>query len=50
MLEQDPNLSEYCNEARDILADASDGHKKVKDTYGQAQELADANPKLLKKN
>jgi hypothetical protein len=50
ILEQDPALSENRNEAQDVLADASEGYKKAKDTYGHAQKLADANPELLKKS
>ena len=50
ILEQDPALSENRNEAQDALADASDGYKKAKEGYGRAQELADANPELLKKS
>ena len=50
ILEQDPILSKNREEVLDILADADDGYKKAGDNYGRAQELADANPKLLKES
>jgi vacuolar-type H+-ATPase subunit I/STV1 len=50
ILEQDPVLSKNREEALAVLAEAGDGYKKAGDNYARAQELADANPKLLNKS
>ncbi len=48
ILERDPTLSENREEAQDILAKAEDGYEEARDAYSRAQELAEANPELLK--
>ena len=49
ILEQDPTLSENRQEALDLLAKAGDSYKESENAYARAQEIADANPDLLKK-
>jgi hypothetical protein len=48
ILESDPSLENDRRKALDILKEVDDGYQKAKDTYGRAQELADANPGLIK--
>jgi hypothetical protein len=50
ILEGDPGLDTDRDKALAILSDVSDGYQSAKDTYGRAQELADANPKLIKQS
>jgi uncharacterized phage infection (PIP) family protein YhgE len=47
ILEEDPTLDEDRERALDLLTQISEGYQRAKDSYGQAQELADANPELL---
>jgi hypothetical protein len=50
ILESDPGLEDDRRRALDILAEVDDGYQKAKDDYERAQELADANPELIKKS
>ena len=50
ILEEDPGLDTGRDKALGILSDVSDGYQRAKDAYGRAQELADANPKLIKQS
>jgi hypothetical protein len=49
ILESDPTLENDRQSALDILSEVSDGYQTAKDRYERAQELADANPELIKK-
>jgi hypothetical protein len=50
ILEEDPTLDEDRERALDLLTQISEGYQRAKDSYGQAQELADANPELLRES
>ena len=50
ILEQDPTLAESREEALDLLAEAGESYQEADDTYGRAQELAEANPELLRES
>jgi hypothetical protein len=50
LLEQDPILSENREEALEILAEVGDGYEEAENAYRRAQELADANPELLRES
>lgn len=50
ILEQDPTLSDSRDEAEETLTEVGDGYQEAEDSYNQAQELADANPELLKES
>lgn len=47
VLAQDPILERDRERALDILSQAGDAYERAEDAYGQAQELAEANPELL---
>jgi hypothetical protein len=47
ILEQDPALENNREEALDLLSEVGDGYEKAEKTYRKAQDLADANPKLI---
>lgn len=48
ILEEDPSLESNNERARNILQEVGDGYQRAEDTYERAQELADANPDLIK--
>ena len=50
ILEQDPTLSDSRDEAEETLTEVGDGYQEAENSYNQAQELADANPELLKES
>jgi len=47
ILEQDPALEDNREKALDLLSEVSEGYQKAEKTYGKAQDLADAHPKLI---
>jgi DNA repair exonuclease SbcCD ATPase subunit len=47
ILEQDPALEDNRDKALDLLSEVSAGYQKAEKTYGKAQDLADAHPKLI---
>ena len=47
ILEQDPALENDREKALDLLDEVSKGYQKAEKTYGEAQNLADAHPKLI---
>jgi hypothetical protein len=47
ILEQDPALENNREEAIDLLSEVSEGYQKAEKTYGEAQDFADAHPKLI---
>ena len=47
ILEEDPTLQDNREKALDLLSEVSDGYKKAENTYGEAQDLANAHPKLI---
>jgi hypothetical protein len=47
ILEQDPALENNREEALDLLSEVGEGYQKAEKTYGEAQDLADAHPKLI---
>jgi hypothetical protein len=47
ILEQDPALENNRDEALDLLTEVSEGYQKAEKTYGEAQDFADAHPKLI---
>ena len=48
LLEQDPTLKDSRTEAENILSKVDGGYEEAKDSYERAQELANANPELLR--
>jgi DNA repair exonuclease SbcCD ATPase subunit len=49
ILEQDPALENNREEALDLLSEVGEGYQKAEKTYSEAQDLADAHPKLIEK-
>jgi len=47
ILEQDPALADNREKALDLLSEIGEGYQKAEETYRQAQDLADKNPKLI---
>jgi predicted lipid-binding transport protein (Tim44 family) len=47
ILEQDPALENNRDKALNLLDEVSKGYQKAEKTYGEAQDLADAHPKLI---
>jgi DNA repair ATPase RecN len=47
ILEEDPALENHREKALDLLSEVGKGYQKAEKTYGKAQELADAHPKLI---
>jgi vacuolar-type H+-ATPase subunit I/STV1 len=47
ILEQDPALENNRDKALNLLDEVSEGYQKAQTTYGEAQDLADAHPKLI---
>ncbi len=47
ILEQDPTLENDPEKAMDLLSEVGDGYQKAEKAYGEAQDLADAHPKLI---
>jgi DNA repair exonuclease SbcCD ATPase subunit len=47
ILEQDPALEENRDKALDLLSEVSDGYQQAEKTYGKAQDVADAHPKMI---
>ena len=45
--EEDPKLDEDREQVQDLQTKIDDGYQRARDSYGQAQELANANPELL---
>jgi len=50
ILEQDPALENNREEALDLLSEVGEGYKEAEKTYSEAQDLADAHPKLIEAN
>lgn len=50
ILEQDPTLADNRQEAEETLTEVDDGYEEAKNAYDRAQELADANPELLRES
>jgi predicted lipid-binding transport protein (Tim44 family) len=50
ILEEDPALENNREKALDLLSEVGDGYQKAEKTYGEAQDLADAHPKLIEAN
>lgn len=48
LLEQDPTLEDSRTKAENILSEVDDGYKEAEEAYERAQELANANPELLR--
>jgi hypothetical protein len=47
ILEEDPTLQNNREEALDLLSEVGEGYQKAEQTYEEAQNLANANPKLI---
>lgn len=47
ILEEDPALENNRDEALDLLSEVGDGYQEAEQTYAEAQDLADAHPKLI---
>jgi len=47
ILEADPVLENNRDEALDLLSEVGDGYQEAEQTYGEAQDVADAHPKLI---
>jgi hypothetical protein len=47
ILEQDPALENDRKKALNLLSQVGEGYQKAEKTYREAQDLADANPKLI---
>ena len=47
ILEEDPALENNREEALDLLSEVGEGYQKAEKTYGEAQDLANAHPKLI---
>ena len=47
ILEEDPALQNNREEALDLLSEVGEGYQKAEKTYGEAQDLANAHPKLI---
>ena len=47
ILEQDPALENNRDEALGLLSEVGEGYQKAEKTYSEAQDLADAHPKLI---
>ena len=47
ILEEDPALQNNREEALDLLSEVGEGYKKAEKTYDEAQNLANAHPKLI---
>jgi hypothetical protein len=50
ILEEDPALENNREKALDLLSEVSKGYKEAEKTYGEAQDFADAHPKLIEGN
>ena len=50
ILETDPGLQNNREKALDLLSQVADGYQKAEKTYGEAQDIADSHPKLIKAN
>lgn len=49
ILEKDPALEDNREKALDLLAEVGNGYQSAQKTYAQAQDLADAHPKLIER-
>jgi hypothetical protein len=47
ILEEDPALENNRQKALDLLSEVGTGYKEAEKTYGEAQDLANAHPKLI---
>jgi hypothetical protein len=47
ILEEDPALQDNREQALNLLSEVGDGYKKAEQTYAEAQDLANAHPKLI---
>lgn len=47
LLQADPILENNRDEAQKLLSDAGDSYQQAKNSYAQAQELANSNPEVL---
>jgi len=47
ILEEDPALEDNREKALDLLSEVGAGYKEAEKTYGEAQDLANAHPKLI---
>jgi hypothetical protein len=47
ILEEDPALKDNREKALDLLSEVGDGYKEAEETYDEAQEVANAHPKLI---
>lgn len=47
ILEEDPALENNRDEALDLLSEVGDGYQEAEKAYGEAQDVADAHPKLI---
>jgi hypothetical protein len=47
ILEEDPALQNNREEALDLLSEVGEGYQKAEKTYDEAQNVANANPKLI---
>jgi hypothetical protein len=47
ILEEDPTLQNNREEALDLLSEVGNGYQKAEQTYNEAQNLANAHPKLI---
>jgi hypothetical protein len=47
ILEEDPALQNNRDEALDLLSEVGEGYQKAEQTYDEAQNLANANPRLI---
>jgi tetratricopeptide (TPR) repeat protein len=50
LLEQDPTLEDSREEAEGILSEMDEGYDEAEEAYGRAQEIAAANPALLRES
>jgi tetratricopeptide (TPR) repeat protein len=48
ILQEDPSLEDERERALNLLEEVDDGYQRAEEAYGRAQELADANPELIK--
>ncbi|MDQ3942636.1 MAG: hypothetical protein M3254_05985, partial [Actinomycetota bacterium] len=47
ILEEDPALQENREEALDLLSEVGEGYQKAEKTYDEAQDVANAHPRLI---
>jgi hypothetical protein len=50
LLEQDPTLEDSREEAEGLLSEVDEGYEEAEEAYGRAQEIAAANPELLRES